>query len=118
MANNKMTRVDIIKHLDYTIYPFVNETELSIAALKEFINSQQAEIERLNKILNTDVCFVGMRHGKAQAAKRMLIMRVRAIKSIAIKEYIQRLKTHYPHSQSVCNTIDKVANELIGENNQ
>jgi hypothetical protein len=32
-----------------------------------------------------------------------------------IKEFVKRLKEHYPHSPSVINTIEKVADELIKE---
>ena len=32
-----------------------------------------------------------------------------------VKELVKRLKEHYPHSPSVCNTIDKVADELLKE---
>ena len=30
------------------------------------------------------------------------------------RAFAKRLKNHYPHSPSVCNTIDKVANEMLG----
>ena len=32
-----------------------------------------------------------------------------------VKEFVKRLKEHYPHSPSVCNTIDKVAQEMLTE---
>lgn len=32
-----------------------------------------------------------------------------------IKELVKRLQWHYPHSYSVCNTIQKVANEMMQE---
>lgn len=38
---------EIMKELNYTIYSYVNETDLSVYELKSFINYQKAEIERL-----------------------------------------------------------------------
>ena len=32
---------------------------------------------------------------------------------VAVKEFAEQLKSHYPHTPSVCATIDKVAEELI-----
>lgn len=32
-----------------------------------------------------------------------------------IMEFVKRLEEHYPHSQTVCNTINKVALEMLQE---
>lgn len=34
-----------------------------------------------------------------------------------INEFAKRLKEHYPHTPTVCNTIDKVASEMLQEIN-
>lgn len=50
MTNSDIIKAEynkIIEGLDYTIYPFVNETDVSIAEIKTFIRYQQDEIERL-----------------------------------------------------------------------
>lgn len=38
---------------------------------------------------------------------------VEQIEAEAIKRYVEKLKEHYPYSPSVCNTIDRVAFEIL-----
>jgi hypothetical protein len=62
----------------------------------DLINRQKAEIEEKSNKL------------------REVLPIVAELKAEAITEFAERLKAHYPHSPSVCNTIDKVAKEMKG----
>lgn len=112
-----------------------------VAFLKDFINRQQAEIERLKDVLiklrelhDRAKGIIATQNGEIECLKDELLesnieiaelykckfsaedvaQNIIRAKAEAVKEFTERLKEHYPHSPTVCNTIDRVAEEMKG----
>ena len=89
--------------------------------LLDLINRQQAEIERLKGILNTDAVVVrcGRGNGKSHTIKTIIEARVNEIRAEAIKEFAERLKERAKANEwngTICgNDIDNLVKEMIGE---
>ena len=119
-----MTDKDIIKALEWLeeIKGFCSSEEKYIYAttLVDLINSQQAEIERLKKVYQANQQLINALN------KSYFLAKVEAYKECLakVKNYI---KTHcnpygkpdfdYDTSINILNFIDKLAKEMVGENN-
>lgn len=90
------------------------ETCIQIMARETFsmISRQKAEIERLQRKEQkvSVVCNSAMEHydNLYEQAKEML-------KAEAIKEFANRLRSHYPHTNSILKRIDCIEKEMIEE---
>lgn len=100
-----------------------------IKFLKDFINRQQAEIERYRKNLNTNFVLIGSRgSGKSTLERKAIEFRVDEIRKQAIKEYAERLKEkvfiqenpfeaneHKFVKLIAAEEIDNIVKEMVGE---
>ena len=94
----------------------------------DLIKRQEAEIEKMRKVVNADVLFVRRMSGKSQRAKEFIRIKTDLVKAEAIKEFAERLKKnsiavdvslgygkeHYTDAVAVIE-IDSLVKEMVGE---
>lgn len=86
-----------------------------------YINQLEAEVERLKGIVNADVAFVGMRSGKSEKVKQIMMLRAKEIKSEAIEDFRQRVNkkmgkhTSYLGKEYVQRIMREVKKEMVGD---
>ena len=87
----------------------------TIVELEMQCKEQNAEIERLKSVLNTDFSFIHLRSGKNEKAKQIIRVRVEEIKSEAIKEFAERLKKEVAHIPAWGSVAEKKIDNLVKE---
>ena len=125
----RMTDNEIIKALECCSYydvclncpcfSFCGCTPELLESALDLINRQKAEIERLNRILNTDVVVFrgGRGNGKSETIKKIIEARVDAIRAKAYKECIEKAKEilHNYCIELVDDDLDNLVKEMVGD---
>lgn len=127
-----MTDEQIIKALEYCIAndnkcpdcpifgsKICGKPALFFKEVFDLINRQNAEIERLNRILNTDVVVFrgGRGNGKSETIRKIIEARVAEIRAKAYKECIEKAKEilHNYCIELVDDDLDNLVKEMVGE---
>ena len=128
--NTPITDEDIRKALDCCITKdcdkcpftvFLCDDRYALIWAQDLIKRQDAELERFKRELNADVyeLQVGRSNGKTQKVQKVLLLRAKAIKAEAMKEFADKLQDRCLE-QGGCiyaSDIGAVLNEMEGENN-
>ena len=114
----KPRSADCIHRLLSAALSVLHRQENRINHLKEFSNSQQAEIERLKAEKIIACSFIPVRGcGKTEYKLAMMTNAIEAIENQAIKEYAERLKSRHFWSKAGEEIIDNLVEEMKNESN-
>ena len=123
LKNSKFTQADkLALKSAISAFAYINQLESDLTAMRMSANSYkihyeklEAEVQRLKGIINKDVLLVRPRSGKTEIVRQMILLRVKEIKSEAVKEFAQFLVDKSENGVISVADLPEYVIEMVGD---